>query len=143
MDDHPAATAAGDAPGASGVDVVRAFLAAFEQRDIERAKSMLAEGFEMTFPGPARFTRIEDVVTWRRKRYRFANKTFDGFEEVRTDEGSVVYCHGTLAGEWPDGSPFSGIRFIDRFTVSGGRLVAQQVWNDLAEELVAMHGLED
>jgi len=45
----------------------------------------------------------------------------------------VVYCHGTLSGEWPDGSAFSGIRFIDRFTVRAGKLADQTVWNDLAE----------
>jgi hypothetical protein len=44
-----------------------------------------------------------------------------------------VYCHGTLQGQWPDGSAFEGIRFIDRFLVQAGRLVRQDVWNDLAE----------
>ena len=43
------------------------------------------------------------------------------------------YCFGTLAGEWPDGRAFGGIRFIDCFTVKGGLLVDQTVWNDLAE----------
>ena len=37
----------------------------------------------------------------------------------------------TLSGEWPDGEVFSGIRFVARFTIRGGRLVDQAVWNDL------------
>ncbi len=40
---------------------------------------------------------------------------------------------GAGKGEWPDGAAFSGIRFIDRFTVAGGKLVDEMVWNDLAE----------
>jgi hypothetical protein len=47
----------------------------------------------------------------------------------------VVYCSGTLEGVWLDGSAFSGIRFIDRFEVAGGRIVRQDVWNDLGEML--------
>ncbi len=38
-----------------------------------------------------------------------------------------------LAGEWPDGTPFDGIRFIDRFELADGKLARQEVWNDLAE----------
>jgi hypothetical protein len=45
----------------------------------------------------------------------------------------VVYCFGTLYGEWSDGTPFSGVRFIDRFTIKDGLLTDQRVWNDLAE----------
>jgi hypothetical protein len=38
-----------------------------------------------------------------------------------------------LHGVWPDGSAFSDIRFVDRFTLQGGLLTTQMVWNDLAE----------
>jgi len=47
----------------------------------------------------------------------------------------VVYCFGTLYGEWPDGRPFEGIRFIDRFVARAGKLADQKVWNDLGEQL--------
>ena len=43
------------------------------------------------------------------------------------------YTRGTLAGEWPDGTAFSGIRFIDRFEVTDGKITQQDVWNDIAE----------
>ena len=37
------------------------------------------------------------------------------------------------AGEWPDGTAFEGIRFIDRFVVVDGKITDQRVWNDLGE----------
>ena len=45
----------------------------------------------------------------------------------------MVFVEGTLFGEDLDGQVFSGVRFADRFTLAGGRIVEQQVWNDLAE----------
>ncbi len=53
------------------------------------------------------------------------------------DTGASVYCFGTLGGEWPDGTAFDGIRFIDRFELQGGLITRQDVWNDMAE--VARH----
>ena len=70
---------------------------------------------------------------WGRTRYQGVAKQFERFDECWTAEGTVVYCHGTLEGFWPDGTAFSGVRFIDRFLVQGGLLVSQDVWNDLAE----------
>jgi hypothetical protein len=32
----------------------------------------------------------------------------------------VVYSVGTLFGEWLDGEPFDGDRYIDQFTIKGG-----------------------
>lgn len=118
-------------PGAA--ETVREFLGAMEARDLDRAKSLLADGFTMTFPGGARFSALEDLVAWGKQRYRFVKKTYEAFDECFGDDGMVVYCFGTLAGEWPDGTPFGGVRFIDRFTVDGGKLGDQKVWNDLAE----------
>ena len=42
---------------------------------------------------------------------------------------ALSVCQGIL----PDGTPFEGIRFIDRFEVRQGRLSRQDVWNDIAE----------
>ena len=69
------------------------------------AKAFLAPGFFMVFPGGARFDSLENLG----------------------------YCFGTLYGELLDGTPYSGVRFIDRFTVCDGKLVDQMVWNDLPE----------
>nr|MBZ5087801.1 nuclear transport factor 2 family protein [Salmonella enterica subsp. enterica serovar Typhimurium] len=45
----------------------------------------------------------------------------------------VIYSNGTLYGEWPDGRPFAGNRFIDRFEVRDGKITRMDVWNDSAE----------
>ena len=121
------------APLPSPADTVRAFLAAMEARDLDRARGFLADGFSMTFPGGRLFATLEELVSFGRQRYRFVKKTYTAFDECFGDAGIIVYCFGTLRGEWPDGTPFSGIRFIDRFEVDGGKLTGQLVWNDLAE----------
>ncbi len=112
---------------------VRAFLAAMEARDLDRARGFLADGFSMTFPGDRRFSALEELVSFGRQRYRFVRKTYTTFDECFGEGGMIVYCFGTLSGEWPDGTPFFGKRFIDRFEVDGGKLTGQLVWNDLAE----------
>ncbi len=116
---------------------VQGYLAAMEARDLDKAKSMLAPGFTMVFPGGHEFRAPEELVAWSTSRYRSVAKTYDAFESLPTgsesDDQAIVYCRGTLCGQWPDGTAFSGIRFIDRFTVSGGKITTQMVWNDLAE----------
>ena len=110
-------------------EIVHAYLAAMEARDLATARGFLGDGFHMTFPGGIRLTTLEDLVAWSRPRYRFVKKTYDQFDAL----DSLVYCFGTLHGEWPDGTPIQGIRFIDRFELSGGRIVRQDVWNDMGE----------
>lgn len=114
-------------------DLVRAFLGAMEARDLDKARTFLADGFAMTFPGGARFSALEELVAWAKERYRCVRKSYENFDECFGENGMVVYCSGTLSGEWPDGTPFAGVRFIDRFAVDGGKLMEQSVWNDLAE----------
>jgi limonene-1,2-epoxide hydrolase len=117
-------------------DVVAAFLAALEARELPAAAAWLAPGATMTFPGGQSFVDLPALVAWSRARYRFVRKTYECTEELPVDARgiTVVYCRGTLAGEWPDGAAFAGVRFVDRFEVDdAGRIVDQQVWNDLGE----------
>lgn len=109
--------------------LVRQYLDAMERRDLAAAKSCLAPGFHMVFPGGKRMDSLEALVEWAKGRYRSARKKYERFDSA----GDVVYCFGTLYGELLDGTPYSGIRFIDRFTVRDGKLVDQNVWNDMAE----------
>jgi len=119
---------------ASAAALVREFLAMMESRDLVRAEALLAPGFTMTFPGGRHFAALREMVEWARPRYRWCKKRFDRFDAAPLGGGSVaVYCFGTLYGEWPDGRAFEGIRFVDRFTVEGGRLTRQMVWNDMGE----------
>ena len=53
-------------------------------------------------------------------RYRWVKKRIERTETVaggtrRTT--TVVYSLGTLYGEWPDGTPFEGNRYVDRYVV--------------------------
>jgi phenylpyruvate tautomerase PptA (4-oxalocrotonate tautomerase family) len=120
-------------PQPDPVGLVQSFLSAMEARDLDRARGFLADGFRMTFPGGAEFERLEQLVEWARSRYRSVRKTYDRFDVTADANGPIVYCFGTLAGEWLDGAGFSGIRFIDRFSVRDGLFTDQLVWNDLAE----------
>ena len=114
--------------------IVRAFLAAMEARDLEAARSFLAPGFEMIFPGATPMKAIEELVVWSQSRYLSVGKTYDQFDELSSEAGQiVVYCFGHLHGVWPDGNVFDGIRFIDRFTVRDNKLIDQKVWNDMGE----------
>lgn len=120
------------APELAATEVVRQFLAAMEARDLDSARRFLADGFQMRFPGGAEFSELEDLVAWSKTRYRFVTKTLHSLQSAYEAERVVVFCHGELAGEWPDGSAFSGVRFIDRFELKAGQLWRQDVWNDLA-----------
>ena len=114
--------------------LVRRYLAAMEARDLAAAQAMLAPGFTMIFPGAEPMTSLEQLLDWAAPRYKRVTKTYEGFDALPgAGASAIVYCRGTLSGEWPDGSAFDGIRFIDRFEVEGGRLTRQDVWNDIGE----------
>lgn len=123
---------AAPAPALNARTLVTNFLAAMEARNLDSARQYLASSFQMCFPGGARFTELEALVDWAKNRYRFINKTIDSIQTAYDADTTVVFCHGSLTGEWPDGQRFAGIRFIDRFELEAGRLVRQDVWNDLA-----------
>jgi 4-oxalocrotonate tautomerase family enzyme len=114
-------------------DVIRAYLAAMEARDIETARAMLGEGFVMNFPAAPGLKTLEQLIEWAKPRYKFVKKTYDNFEALQSGALTIVYSIGTLHGEWLDGTPFEGIRFIDRFELVEGRITRQDVWNDMAE----------
>ena len=54
---------------------------------------------------------------------------------------TIVYQTGTLYGEWLDGTPFEGNRYVDRYYVRRGEIVKMEVWNDSAEWLLVRAGL--
>ncbi|MDP4069528.1 hypothetical protein IMCC1933_31110 [Rhodobacteraceae bacterium IMCC1933] len=88
----------------------------------------------MSFPGTGPMKTLDALIQWSKPRYKFVTKTYEGFDALQSpDDASIVYCRGTLQGEYHDGSWFEGIRFIDRFEVVDGKITKQDVWNDMAE----------
>ena len=107
------------------------YLAAMQARELDRARGMLADNFSMTLPGGHNFTTLESLTQWAATRYTKIEKTIERHEECILPDGVAVYVYGTLNGVWLNGETFSGVRFIDRFTVCSGLLQDQLVWNDL------------
>ncbi|MEX0277424.1 MAG: tautomerase family protein [Ruegeria sp.] len=115
--------------------IVRAFLSEMGERAFENAGLRLAPDFVMQFPGAPPMRDLADLMAWAATRYRKIAKTYVGFDALQSDcNAAIVYCRGTLSGEWLDGTPFEGIRFIDRFEVEDNLITRQDVWNDIAEE---------
>ena len=109
------------------------FLRLLETRDLDAARSLISDAFEMTFPGDRQFTAFEDLLTWAAPRYRKIAKVIERVEEAPMGETVAVWITGTLYGERPDGAPFEGVRFVDRFSVRAGVIERQEVWNDMGE----------
>jgi ketosteroid isomerase-like protein len=123
--------------------VVEEFLEASMAPDPVRARSFMAPDVKITFTGGRRFDDPAGTTAFNAARYRWVKKKFERTDVAAgaADDEVVVYNTGTLYGEWPDGQPFSGNRYVDRFVVRGGRIVRMDVWNDSAEILLVRAGL--
>lgn len=114
--------------------MVRDYLGRMEARDIVAAEALLGDRFVMRFPGSGPMSRLSELLEWAAPRYRFVTKSYEGFDLMPgADAVAVVYCRGVLSGEWANGTPFEGVRFIDRFEITDGKITRQDVWNDIAE----------
>lgn len=108
------------------------FLRHIEHRDVPAAQPFLAKEVRFVFPRGAEFDDLGACLADRHSRYEVAHKNIERVDVVETDPGrAVVYVLGTLEGTRLDGTPYAGVRFIDRFTFDEGLIVAQDVWNDL------------
>ncbi len=107
------------------------FLTLFAERRLAEANAYLAPGCVMQFPGGAEFTDCTALPRRSNTLYRWVLKSFERVDEIATPEGTIVYNLGTLRGQWPDGEPFAGVRYVDRFVVRDGKIADQKVWNDL------------
>ncbi len=123
--------------------VVEEFLEASMIPDPDRARTYMAPDVKITFTGGRPFDDPAGTAAFNAARYRWVKKKFERTDVVAggTDDETVVYNTGTLYGEWPDGQPFSGNRYVDRFVVRGGKIVRMDVWNDSAELLLVRAGL--
>ncbi|MGH7003839.1 MAG: nuclear transport factor 2 family protein [Alphaproteobacteria bacterium] len=116
-------------------DIARNFLDLFQARDLAGAAKLVTADFVMVWPGNARFTKFEDLAAWGKGRYRSVRNIYEAWEEAPTADGTAVFAIGTLTGELGDGTPFSGVRFVDRMLIRDGKVAALHVWSDMADAL--------
>ncbi len=123
--------------------IVEEFLDASMVPDPVRARTYMAPDVRITFTGGRKFDDPAGTAAFNAARYRVVKKKFERTDVVAggTEDETIVYNTGTLYGEWPDGEPFAGNRYVDRFVVRRGKIVRMDVWNDSAELLLIRAGL--
>jgi len=115
-------------------ELVEQFLSHLAARDLTKAAEYLSDEVVMQFPGSQPMHNLTQIIEWSKPRYRSIAKQIQGTEAFQSaGDEAIVICRGTLSGEWPDGSRFEDVRFVDRFELIGGKITRQDVWNDLAE----------
>ena len=112
--------------------------------DPEAARRYIGPELEIRFTGNRLMREPAECAAFNAGRYKWVKKKFGPTHvaEGGTEDETVVYQTGTLYGEWPDGTPFEGNRYVDRFVVRGGKIVQMDVWNDSAERLLIRAGIE-
>jgi hypothetical protein len=129
-------------PGA----VVDEFLRLIMIPDPDAARRFTAPGMRIRFTGNRAMGDPAECTAFNRARYTWVKKRIERTEVVARSAGDasgedVVYSLGTLYGEWPDGTPFEGNRYVDRYVVKDGLITQMDVWNDSAEWLLVRAGL--
>ena len=127
----------------SAADVVNEFLRLVMIPDPASARAYVAPDLRITFTGGRAMRDPAETSAFNASRYRWVKKRIVSTELVAggSAEESVVYSLGTLYGEWPDGTPFEGNRYVDRYVVCHGLITRMDVWNDSAEWLLVRAGL--
>jgi hypothetical protein len=124
--------------------VVDEFLRLIMIPDPVAARRFVAPGLRIRFTGGRAMADPTECTAFNASRYKWVKKAIERTETVaRAPEASedVVYSLGTLYGEWPDGTPFEGNRYVDRYVVRDGLITQMDVWNDSAEWLMVRAGL--
>lgn len=128
-------------------DVVNEFLRLIMIPDPVAASQYTAADMQILFTGKRAMRAPAECTKFNASRYKWVKKRIERTETVlATDEESklgdtIVYSLGTLYGEWPDGTPFAGNRYVDRYVVRDGLITHMDVWNDSAEWMLVRAGL--
>ncbi|MBX3608784.1 MAG: nuclear transport factor 2 family protein [Hydrogenophaga sp.] len=122
----------------SPAQIVDEYLRILMIPDPANARRFVAPGLRITFTGGRAMAEPAECAAFNATRYRWVKKRIERTETVAggSDAETVVYSLGTLYGEWPDGTPFEGNRYVDRYVVSHGLITHMDVWNDSAEWLL-------
>jgi hypothetical protein len=139
---HPTTSASGLA-----ADVVNEFLRLIMLPDPVAASRYTAPNMQILFTGGRAMRAPAECTKFNASRYKWVKKRIERTETVlfnpEADKlgDTVVYSLGTLYGEWPDGTPFEGNRYVDRYVVRDGLITHMDVWNDSAEWMLVRAGL--
>jgi hypothetical protein len=134
------------APVSSTVDaaaIVDEYLRVLMIPDPDAARRFVGPELRIRFTGGRAMSDPSECAAFNRSRYAWVKKRFESTEVVAGASAAhaIVYNRGTLYGEWLDGTPFEGNRYVDRYVVRDGLIVEMDVWNDSAEWLLARAGL--
>ena len=116
--------------------IVERFLEASMIPDPVLAATFIAPNLDITFTGGRKYTHPRETAAFNATRYKWVKKRFERTDVVPGNGETIVYNIGHLFGEWPDGTPFDGNRYVDRFVVRDGKIVKMDVWNDSAERML-------
>lgn len=115
------------------------FLEASMAPDPDKAATFLAPDVEIFFTGKTKMAHPRDMTAYNANRYNWVKKKLGPLDIAVDNDKITVYSVGTLYGEWPDGTPFEGNRYVDRFEVIDGKITRIDVWNDSAERILKSH----
>ena len=127
---------------AAAAEIVERFLVASMVPDPETAARYISPALKITFTGGRKYSHPSETAAFNAGRYKWVKKKMERSDVVPGVGETIVYNLGTLYGEWPDGTPFEGNRYVDRFVVRGGQIVKMDVWNDSAERILVQRGIE-
>jgi ketosteroid isomerase-like protein len=130
-------------PATEAAEIVETYLRLHMIPDPDAARAYCAPELEIRFTGNRLMHDPAEATAFNRSRYKWVKKKFGSTHVVAggTAEETTVYQTGTLYGEWPDGTPFEGNRYVDRYVVRHGKIIKMEVWNDSAEGLLIRAGL--
>jgi ketosteroid isomerase-like protein len=137
-----AAASASAADTSAAADLVERFLVASMVPDPETAGTYMADDVDITFTGGRKFKHPRDATAFNAMRYKWVKKKMERTDVAPGIGETVVTNTGTLYGEWHDGTPFDGNRYLDRFVVRDGKIVKMDVWNDSAERILVRMDIE-
>ena len=129
-------------------ETVDEFLRIIMIPDPVAARRFVSPSMRIRFTGGRAMKDPTECTAFNASRYKWVKKRIERTEIVGSITGAitdsadtVVYSLGTLYGEWPDGTPFEGNRYVDRYVVRDGLITEMDVWNDSAEWLLVRAGL--
>lgn len=113
--------------------LVDRYLTLFMEGRITEAEALLKPGASLIFPGGAIQTSLSDVAEEVNRLYETVGKTITRTWSAQVGDDIIVTTTGYLFGVSRTFGPFTGVRFIDFFTVRDGFITSQEVINDAAQ----------